>query len=160
MALWAADCAERVLPLFQAKVPGDRRPRAAIEAARIFAQEGKRTAELRSLAWGAHAAARECRDPVATSAARSAGYAAATAYMHPLATHHQTRHVIGPAAYAARARELAAGDDPNVGDEEIQWIIEHTSAAVRQILGRMAPIGAARSRLDALLRMLDAGLRR
>lgn len=36
-ALWAADCAERVLHLFEAARPGDNRPRLAIEAARRYA---------------------------------------------------------------------------------------------------------------------------
>lgn len=32
--LWAADCAEHVLPIFEVAMPGDDRPRRAIEAAR------------------------------------------------------------------------------------------------------------------------------
>ncbi|WP_372339551.1 putative immunity protein, partial [Nocardiopsis sp. CC223A] len=34
---WAADCAERALPLFEAMAPGDGRPREAVEAARAYA---------------------------------------------------------------------------------------------------------------------------
>ena len=34
MAAWAADCAERVLPLFEAAYPEDDRPRRAIETGR------------------------------------------------------------------------------------------------------------------------------
>ena len=56
---WAADCVERVLPLFEAKAPSDTRPREAIEGIRAFARGGKRTARLHSLAWAAYAAARE-----------------------------------------------------------------------------------------------------
>lgn len=159
VALWAADCAERALPLFEAKVPADTRPRAAIEGIRTFAREGKRTGQLRSLAWAAHTAARESSDPVATAAARAAGYAAATAYLHPLATHHQAKHVLGPATYAVRARELAAGDDRSVGDEEVRWVIEHASPAVRELVRRMPVRGPGRSRLDALLSLVDAGFR-
>ena len=44
VGLWAADCAERVLPLFEAKAPSDTRPREAIEGIRAFARVGKRTA--------------------------------------------------------------------------------------------------------------------
>jgi hypothetical protein len=33
LVTWAADCAERVLPIFEAEAPGDERPREAIEAA-------------------------------------------------------------------------------------------------------------------------------
>jgi hypothetical protein len=73
---WAADCAERVLPLFEAEAPSDTCPREAIEGIRVFASGGKRTAQLRSLALAAYAAARESGDPVAAAAARSAGAAA------------------------------------------------------------------------------------
>jgi hypothetical protein len=92
--LWAADCAEQVLPLFEAKAPSDTRPRKAIKGTRAFALGGKRTGQLRSLAWAAHAAAREVGDPVATTAARAAAYAAATSYIHPLATPHQAKHAV------------------------------------------------------------------
>lgn len=37
-SLWAATCAEHVLPLFEQAVPGDRRPRQAIDAARAWAR--------------------------------------------------------------------------------------------------------------------------
>ncbi|MFN8477526.1 MAG: hypothetical protein U0074_06790 [Kouleothrix sp.] len=36
LALWAATCAEHVLPLFEAAQPADPRPRQAIEAARAW----------------------------------------------------------------------------------------------------------------------------
>jgi hypothetical protein len=159
VGLWAADCAARALPLFEATAPSDTRPREAIEGIRAFARGGKRTAQLRALAWAAHAAAREVGDPVATAAARAASLAAATAYLHALATPHQAKHVLGPAGYAARARELAAVDDPDVGDEEIRWAIEHASPAVREVVRRMPVRGPSRTRLDALFYQLDAGLR-
>jgi len=160
VGLWAADCAERVLPLFEAKAPSDTRPREAIEGIRVFGGGGKRAARLRSLALAALAAAREVGDPVATAAARAAGLAAATAYMHALATTDQAKHALGPAVYAARAREFAAADHPSVGDEEIRWAIEHASPAVREVVRRYPGRGPGRSRLDALLYQLDAGLRR
>ncbi len=37
-ALWAADCVERVLALFEHECPDDDRPRKAIEATRALAQ--------------------------------------------------------------------------------------------------------------------------
>jgi hypothetical protein len=82
------------------------------------------------------AAAREVGDPAATAAARAAGLAAATAYTHALATPHQPKHVLGPAVYQALARELAAGNDPSVGDEEIRWAIEHASPTVCEVVRR------------------------
>jgi len=39
LALWAADCAEHVLPYFEEKYPEDARPRRAIEAARVSGQK-------------------------------------------------------------------------------------------------------------------------
>ena len=42
LGLWAADCAERALPLFEAKTPSDTRPREAIEGIRAFARGEKR----------------------------------------------------------------------------------------------------------------------
>ncbi|MFI7360431.1 putative immunity protein [Streptomyces avidinii] len=163
LGLWAADCVERALPLFEAKAPSDSRPREAIEGIRAFVREGKRTARLRSLAWAAHAAAREVDDPAATAAARAACHAAATPYIHPLATPHQSKHVLGPAVYGALAHELAAAENADgntvVGDEEIRWAIEHAPTAVRELLRRMPARRPGRSRLDTLYYALDEALR-
>ncbi|WP_204323998.1 putative immunity protein, partial [Stenotrophomonas maltophilia] len=68
IALWAADCATRALPIFEACAPHDARPRDAILAIRAFARSGTRTANLRKLAWSAQAAARETDDPAAAAA--------------------------------------------------------------------------------------------
>jgi hypothetical protein len=38
IALWAADCAERVLPLFETTAPSDTRPGEAIEGTRAHAR--------------------------------------------------------------------------------------------------------------------------
>jgi hypothetical protein len=40
VGLWAADCAERALPLFEVKAPSDTRPREAIEGIQAFARGG------------------------------------------------------------------------------------------------------------------------
>ena len=45
VAAWAADCAERVLGLFEAAAPADERPRAAIARARAFARGELDTAD-------------------------------------------------------------------------------------------------------------------
>ncbi|WP_372407289.1 putative immunity protein [Streptomyces luteireticuli] len=160
LALWSADCVERALPLFEAKAPSDTRPREAIEGIRTFVREGKRTGQLRSLAWAAQTAAREVGDPAATAAARAACYAGATPYIHPLATPHQSKHALAPAVYTARAHELAAGDDTGVGDDELRWAIEHAPPAVGELLRRMPPRVPGRSRLDTLYHQLDEALRR
>ena len=45
VAAWAADCAERVLGVFEADAPSDDRPRAAIARTRAFARGELDTAE-------------------------------------------------------------------------------------------------------------------
>lgn len=160
LAFWVADCAERVLPLFEAKAPSDTRPREAIEGIRVFAREGKRTAQLRSLFKAGYVSAREVSDPVAAAAARAASLAASFAFIHERVTADQAKHVLGPAAYAALARELATNNDPDAADEEIRRAIELASPEVLEIMRQMPVRTSARGRLDALLCQLDAGLRR
>jgi hypothetical protein len=156
---WAADCAERALSVYETHAASDSRPRAAIEGIREFASGGKRTARLRSLALEAHAAAREVGDGAAAAAARAAGHAAASAYTHPLADVHQTKHIVGSAAYAALALELDHAGDPNIGDAEVRWAVEHAPAEVREVLLQMPARQIGKSRLDTLLYQLDAGIR-
>src|SRR5512143_2252885 len=157
---WAADCAERALAVFETRAGSDSRPRAAIEGIRVFARGGNRTTRLRSLAVEANAAAREVGDPAAAAAARAAGLAAASAYTHPLADVHQTKHILGPAAYAVLALELEHAGDPNIGEAEVRWAIEHVTAEVREVLLQMPARQAGKSRLNELLYELDAGIRR
>ncbi len=156
---WAADCAERALPVFEKNAGSDTSPHAAIEGIRLFASGGKRTAKLRSLAMAAHAAAREADDPAAAAAARTTGFAAASAYTHPLVDVQQTKHILGPAAYAALALELDYAGDPNISDGEVRWAIEHVTSEVREVLLHMPARQAGKSRLDRLLYALDAGIR-
>ena len=155
---WAADCAERALPVFEARADSDLRPRAAIEGIREFAAGGRRVARLRILALEAHAAAREVGDPAAAAAARAAGAAAASAYTHPLADVHQTKHIVGPAAYAALALELEVGD-PAVADAEVRRAIERAPREARDVLLQMPARAVGTSRLDTILYELDAGIR-
>lgn len=100
LALWAADCAERVLPLFEAQLPTDERPRKAIEAARAWARGEIGARVARAAAIAAHGAARAADEGAARAAARAAGHAAATAHMAAHARH--------AAAYAVKALAYAA----------------------------------------------------
>ncbi len=95
LALWAAGCAEHVLPLFEERHPLDDRPRKAIGAARAWARGELPMMKARSAAIAAHAAAREGVCPAAEFAARAAGHAAAAA--------HSAGHAKGAAAYASKA---------------------------------------------------------
>jgi len=145
--------------VYEARAGSDSRPRAAIEGIREFAGGGKRVARLRSVAMEAHAAAREVGDPAAAASARAAGLAAASAYTHPLADVHQTKHIVGPAAYAALALELDHAGDPGVADAEVRWAIEHVPSEAREVLLQMPARQAGKSRLDTILYELDAGIR-
>jgi len=156
---WAADCAERALPVFEKHTLSDTRPRMALEGILAFAAGGKRTTELRLLALNALKAAREAGDPAAVAAAQAAGFAASSAYTHPLADVQQTKHILGPAAYAALALELDAVSDQTVGEAEIQQAIETVPVKVREILLHMPARQPGKSRIDRLLYELDAGIR-
>src|ERR1035437_9656653 len=81
LAVWAADCAERTLSLFEAQAPSDTRLRDAIDGLRAFARGEKRIGEVRALAARALAAAREVGDPAAVAPVRAAGQAAGVAHM-------------------------------------------------------------------------------
>src|SRR3954465_4838308 len=100
LALWAADCAERVLSLF-GEGGSDDRPRRAIETARAWARGEVRVGAAQKAAVAAHAAAREATDKAAIAAARAAGHAAATAHM--------AEHSLGPMIYGANAVAAAGG---------------------------------------------------
>jgi len=102
LALWAADCAEHVLPLFEQMHPQDDRPRQAIEAARAWVRGEIPSGAARAAAVAAHAAARTADEGAARAVARAAGHAAGTAHMLGHAQH--------AAAYAVKAVFAAEAD--------------------------------------------------
>lgn len=161
LGLWAADCAERVLALFEIAATQDPRPREAIEGIRAFGHGGARTVRLRTEALAALAAAREleAHAPAAAAAARAAGFAAATAYTKALKNPHHAKHALAPAVQAALARAHAAKDEAQSTEMELAWAIQHASAAVREIVGRWPARGSGSSRLSELFYLLDSGLR-
>jgi hypothetical protein len=85
MRLWLADCAARVLPIFEKECPDDARPRQAIIAARRFARgetdaaarDAARDAALNAAWAAARAAARDAARAAARAAARDAAWDAA-----------------------------------------------------------------------------------
>lgn len=161
VSLWAADCAERVLPLFEAEAPGDGRPREAIARTRAFGRgELDAAGEIRRRFVNG-AAAREVRTPAAAAAARAAGQAAAIPHMGA--------HALGAAVYAAKAAGLAAPDLPAAVSEEIGWQLSHLSTTARAALRLLPPVGENRSGplgpgvlasglLGTIIRELQAGL--
>lgn len=76
--LYAADCAERVLPIFEAQYPGDGRPRKAIQATRDYAEGRIDAGELEAARAAAEAAAWAAWRAAAW-AAQAAAWAARTA---------------------------------------------------------------------------------
>ena len=160
VAVWAADCAERVLGLFEAQAPGDSRPRDAIARLRAFSNGELGVSEARRRLV-AHAAAREVNAPAAVAAARAAGQAASIPHMGA--------HALGAAAYAAKAAGLAAPDPPNAVSEEIRWQLSRMSAEARAALRQLPPVGEnpagplgpgllASGLLGTIIRDLQAGL--
>ncbi|MGW4065694.1 putative immunity protein [Amycolatopsis sp. NPDC004747] len=147
----AAACAARALPL----IPDDPRPAAAIAAAREFAAGAPRTRALRTAAWEALAAAGSAADPAAAAAARAAVGAAGAAYLHPLESPHQVKHIVGPAQQAALARELAGGS----AEAEIEWALTHAPPEVPALLHRFPPGKPGKTRLGELHRQLESALR-
>ncbi|MGV9673255.1 putative immunity protein [Gordonia sp. NPDC003504] len=114
LALWSATCAEHVLGAFEAASPDDRRPRDAIDHARLWARG--QIAMMTARAAGGHAmgAARPL-----TGAARFAAYAAGQAAV----VAHVAEHNLGAAAYAIKsARAMAPENDREaVRAAECEW---------------------------------------
>ena len=161
VAGWAADCAERVLPLFEAEAPEDDRARDGIARARAFSRgELDAAGEIRRR-FVAGRAAQSATSPAAKAAARAAAQAAGVAHMGA--------HALGAAAYAAKAAELAA---PQQGAEiEVRWQVEYMSPPVRAALrtlpllgedssGPLGPGLLATGVLGSTIRALQAALSR
>ncbi|MFD3443109.1 putative immunity protein [Microbacteriaceae bacterium 4G12] len=133
VAAWAADCAERVLPLFESEAPADDRPRDAIARARAFSRgELGAAGEIRRR-FVTGRAAQSVSSPAAVAAARAAAQASGVAHMGA--------HALGAAAYAAKAAGLAHPDRPTAVADEIAWQVEHMDAGVRSALRRLPPLG-------------------
>jgi hypothetical protein len=161
---YAAESAQEVLEIFESAHPTDSRPRDAIDAAWTFARGGKRGKALRVTALAAQRAAqraaRDAETAAAGDAARAAMCAASAAYLHPLADAHQVKHILGAAAYAARAAELLAGADCAVGAEHIEQARRRATPDVVDVLKRYPAAPPGGGRVGELMRALDEALRR
>ena len=118
--LWACDCAERVLPIFESDRPGDLRPRDAIRASRRYAR-GEIGAAARDAAWAAardaaRAAAWDAAGDAARAAAGDAARAAARAAAGAAA-----RDAAGNAAGAAAWAAAGAAARAAARDAEEEW---------------------------------------
>jgi hypothetical protein len=133
VAAWAADCAERVLALFEAEAPCDLRPREGIARVRAFARGELSAADEIRQRFVAGRAASNVSTPAAVAAARAVGQATGIAHMGA--------HALGAAAYAAEATGLAAANPHEAVAEEIRWQLDHMSPATRAALRRLPPLG-------------------
>jgi hypothetical protein len=133
VAAWAADCAERVLDVFETEVPGNDRPRQLIGRARAFARGESATAEEIRRRFVGGVGAGDVMAPAAAAAARAAGQAVAVCHMGA--------HGLGAAAYAAKAAGLAYPHRPDAVEEEVHWQLARMSAEVRAALRSLPPVG-------------------
>jgi hypothetical protein len=124
LAVWAIDCAGRVLPSFEEQYPDDPRPRVALNVCREWTTTGVFSMTvIRRASLAAHAAARDVgKDNAARSAARAAGQAVATA--------HVATHSPAAAKYALQAVWRAA--DPGEAEAAVagerDWQYRHLLA--------------------------------
>ena len=127
LALWAAECAEHVLPLFERAQPGDDRPRRAIEGIRAWVRGETAWMEARKMAFAANAAARDVSD-----SAKFAAYAAGQAG----AVGHVAAHELGAAAYAIKAAGAAAkeGAAETAMRRECKWQRARLPASIRALV--------------------------
>lgn len=156
---YAARCAEQALEIVEAVRPDDSRPREAVEAAWAFARGGARGKALRDTAWAALRAAKEAEQPAAAEAARAAMAAAGAAYLHPIADAHQVKHVLGSAAHAAHAAQLAAGGDESAAAARLAAVRSFATPALVDVLRRYPSAPGGGGRVGELIRLLDASLR-
>ena len=163
IAAWAADCAERVLGIYEAEAPDDDRPRALITRTRQFALGELKAADEIRRRFADSVGAGEVRNPAAVAAARSAGQAVAVCHMGA--------HALGAAAYAVQAAGLANPDRPRAADHEFRWQLDHMSPQVRVALRALPAVGTNRSgplgpgllssgQLGTIIRDLQARLHR
>ena len=125
LALWAADCAEHVLPCFEDKHPDDDRPRKAIEACRKWAATGVfKMAEIRKASLDAHSAAKDVQEEDAKAAAHAAGQAAGTP--------HVNTHALGSSLYAIKAAAAHTGNRDDGLLQEREWQLQRLREYVKK----------------------------
>ncbi|MGV1010376.1 MAG: NAD(+)--rifampin ADP-ribosyltransferase [Dermatophilaceae bacterium] len=159
VAGYAVACAKPALVLFTKARPDDPRPEAALDAARVFAEGAPRSRLQRTAAAEAHRAARDAPTEAARHAASAAVDAAAAAYLHPLAKATQVRHILGAGAHAARAGELARGDDQVVAEYLITAAANRAGPVVLDVLTRYRREPNGRIRVAVVMQRLDSLLR-
>jgi len=118
LVLWAIDCSDRILDIFETYYPQDMRPRNAIEAARSWSKGDIKMPLAKKAAHAAHNAANDVVE-------NSAACAAARATGHVVGTVHVATHAMGFVIYALTSL-IYASDNQNDFDEvistESEWL--------------------------------------
>jgi hypothetical protein len=153
---FAVECAEGLLPGFEAVVPDDPRPREAVAAARIFADGAARSNLQRTAAVASHRAAKAAPTEPARLAALACGDAAAAAYLHPIAKATQVGHILRAAACAARTAELTAG---STRSEAVRALAERAAPLLSDVLARYPAAPRGSTAVAELVAALDSAIR-
>lgn len=156
---YVAECAEEVLPVYEAVHPDNRRPRAAVDSAWGFVHGAKRNKLLRTCSLEAHRAAKEVATEPARPSARAAADAASAAYLHPIAKATQVGHILRGAACAACIAEIQADGDQEAAKQWIDRARRSATPKLIDVLRRYPPPTATRGRVATLMSDLDTLLR-
>jgi len=156
VAAWAAGFAERALAVYEERVPGDARPRLALEGAKEFARGGGRTNALRKLAMDAYRASREAVDGAASEAANAASLAAALPFTHPFRDLRQAEHLLGPVVHAALA--LEDGALAGKGEALLDEAARAAGGTVAGLLRNFPRRGPGASRRDQAFHRLESDI--
>ena len=133
IARWAAACAERVLPLYEADEAAEETAREALARTYAFSTGAGTAAEEISKRLIVVKIANAATTPAGAAAARAAAQAAAVAHMGA--------HALGAAAYAAKAVSLANADQPEAVQQEIRWQLANLSDDERAVLWLLPSVG-------------------
>ena len=123
--LFACECAEHVLSLFEAKYPQDMRPRQAIALAREAIFDESKREEAKEAADAARATARAAYAAAYAAAGAAAGAAAYAAY----AAYAASGAAAGAAAYAAA--DAAGNDYDEAWNKEFDWQVEKLKELIK-----------------------------
>jgi hypothetical protein len=118
--LWAIECAEHILPIFENKYPKDNRPREALSSAKAWAHGQIKMPIAKKAAHATHNAATVIsdEDPAACAAARAMG--------HTVGTVHVETHAIGVVMYGITAFLYSSKqeDAKDVIARECKWFYD------------------------------------
>ncbi len=137
LAQWAADCAERVLPLFDGSDSAKATLQDALVRTRAYSIGDADTATEISKRFGGGRVANEATTAAGAAAARAIGQASAVAHMGA--------HALGAAGYAVKAIALAEPENGSALENEIAWQIAHLTCQQRAILGALPELGTDKS---------------